>query len=176
MGPMKMKKKNLWILSGSPASGKSTFIKKTFTGDNTKIISRDTIRFSMLNEGNSYFAKEKEVFREFINQIKTALNEVDNVVVDATHINERSRNKLLDAIGEYRLRNVLINCIWMDIPLEVALERNSKREGKAYVPEDAIKRMYANFSKPNYYEKYSYDKIWRVDEEGNSWLEPKEVD
>lgn len=54
----------------------------------------------MLNEGNSYFAKEKEVFREFINQIKTALNEVDNVVVDATHINERSRNKLLDAIGE----------------------------------------------------------------------------
>ena len=64
------------------------------------------------------------------------------------------------------LKDKLINCIYMDVPLKVALERNAKREGLSLVPEDAIKRMYESAYRPNYGERYKYDKIYIVNEKG----------
>ena len=55
----------------------------------------------------------------------------------------------------------------MDVPLKVALERNAKREGLGLVPEDAIKRMYESAYRPNYGERYGYDKIYIVNEKGD---------
>ena len=85
-------------------------------------------------------------------------------------MNERSRNKLLNSLGKDFLKDKLINCIYMDVPLKVALERNAKREGLSLVPEDAIKRMYESAHRPNYDERYEYDKIYIVNEKGGITL------
>lgn len=163
---MKMNEPNLWILCGTPGMGKSTFAKNFFNPNDSIIVSRDEIRFSMISSKEDYFKKEKEVFKKFIKTIKDAFDKVDNVIVDATHINERSRNKLLDALGKDFLGDKRINVIYMDVLLEIAIERNSKREELALVPESAIEQMFENYTYPTYNEKYYYDNIYSVDETG----------
>ena len=173
-----MKRKDLWIMCGPPASGKSTFANFYFTKDpywskkSWIIVSRDKIRFSFLkkNSSTNYFEHESEVFNEYVKTIKESFEKYDVVIADATHLNERSRNKLLNSLGEDFLKDKLINCIYMDVPLKVALERNAKREGLSLVPEDAIKRMYKSAYRPNYGERYEYNKIYIVNEKGGITL------
>ena len=62
--------KILYILCGPAASGKSTFSHFLVQDKNSyKIVSRDAIRFSLVNENEEYFSKEKEVFRTYIAEI-----------------------------------------------------------------------------------------------------------
>lgn len=166
-----MKSKTLYIISGVPGSGKDYFLNQYFgNSSNVKIISRDVIRFSLIENDDEYFSKESLVFSKFCKAIREAFNEYDIVIANATHLNERSRNKLLNSLGKDFLKDKLINCIYMDVPLKVALERNAKREGLSLVPEDAIKRMYESAHCPNYDERYEYDKIYIVNEKGGITL------
>ena len=166
-----MKSKTLYIISGVPGSGKDYFLNQYFgNSSNVKIISRDVIRFSLIENDDGYFSKEDLVFSKFCKAIREAFNEYDIVIANATHLNERSRNKLLNSLGKDFLKDKLINCIYMDVPLKVALERNAKREGLSLVPEDAIKRMYESAHRPNYGERYKYDKIYIVNEKGGITL------
>lgn len=168
---MRMKSKTLYIISGVPGSGKDYFLNQYFgNSSNVKIISRDVIRFSLIENDNEYFSKESLVFSKFCKAIREAFNEYDIVIANATHLNERSRNKLLNSLGKDFLKDKFINCIYMDVPLKVALERNAKREGLSLVPEDAIKRMYESAHRPNYDEQYEYDKIYIVNEKGGITL------
>ena len=49
--------KTIWILSGAPGSGKSTWVHKNCL-PNSLIISRDQIRFNMLKDSDDYFKYE----------------------------------------------------------------------------------------------------------------------
>ena len=86
--------KILLLMSGIPGSGKSYWAQHHID-NRTKYISRDEIRFSMLTDEDEYFAKEKEVFKEFCRQIDKAFETYDTVIADATHLNFASRNKTL---------------------------------------------------------------------------------
>lgn len=164
-----MKQKNLWLMCGIPGSGKSTWIreeKHTFSG-NSVTISRDEVRFEMLKDDEDYFAHENEVFDTFCSYIQEAINsdEIDNIFVDATHLNQSSRNKVLNRLD---LTNVVINPINFMVPLDVCLKRNAQRTGRAYVPESAIKRMANSFRPARDGEKYEYnyivDVVWKEDD------------
>lgn len=152
--------RNLIIMCGVPASGKSYFAnymvenKDKFFDKKAKVtyVSRDKVRFSIINEQDSYFAKEDEVYKEFIKQIrkgfprdrKQALNKEYYVIADATHLNRFSREKLINSIGKNNIDYIIaVNII---TPLETCIERNSKREEKTQVPEFSLKRMYRDFS------------------------------
>ena len=76
---------NIIMMCGLPGSGKSTYAKE-HRGEHDLYISRDLIRFSMLEEGEEYFGKEKLVFDTFVNTINQALNidSIKNIWVDAT--------------------------------------------------------------------------------------------
>ena len=155
----KSKNKRLWIMCGVPGSGKSTWIQQhiNYFNKSHAVISRDDIRFSMIKENDSYFSKEKEVFAEFIKQIIFSLNNNFDTIVDATHINPASRGKLLRALKN-NLKDIQINAIVIKEPLEVALERNKKREGLKVVPDSAIINMNTQFIDPTIEE--GFDNIW----------------
>ena len=75
-----MKPKKVYLLSGPPASGKSTWIRAHLT-PGSEWISRDNVRFSIVSEGEEYFSHEDEVFDTFIAYINQTLEnpEVDTI-------------------------------------------------------------------------------------------------
>lgn len=143
---------------GIAGAGKSSWLEKNFVPDRDYIISRDAIRYSLLEKDDEYFAKENEVFKTFVKYIQESIddpNVPENIYCDATHITEGSRNKLLDALDLTNVKN--ISCIVVRPSLEDTLERNEKRTGRAYVPRSVIRRMYWQFERPEYDTKYPKD-------------------
>jgi predicted kinase len=142
--------KKIYILCGVPGSGKSTWARKQIEELDGKgiIISRDVIRFSMLGDDDAYFAHEDAVFDEFIKKIQEAINDQEHtsIFIDATHLNEKNRNKVLSRI--WRMGDDVVIGVYFDIPLEECLRRNAQRTGRALVPETVIKNMYESLTKP----------------------------
>jgi predicted kinase len=142
--------KKIYILCGVPGSGKSTWAREQINKLDGKgiIISRDVIRFSMLGDDDAYFAHEDAVFDEFIKKIQEAINDEEHtsIFIDATHLNEKNRNKVLSRI--WRMGDDVVIGVYFDIPLEECLRRNALRTGRALVPETVIKNMYESLTKP----------------------------
>ena len=164
----------LYVACGIPGSGKSTTFRSIKEiGDGTRkntfeIVSRDAIRFAKLRENKNiqYFDKEKEVWKEYIDTIQKYLDEkIDFVIADATQLNQKSRNKLLDSLN---LKDVKIIPFSFELPLETCLSRNELRKNDelAYVPRGVIRRMNEQFEKPTFSEKYTYSAIVKVNEGG----------
>ena len=109
----------LYIYCGIPGSGKSYYASKHKL-HNTEYLSRDEIRFSMVREDEEYFSRENEVYELFVKGIANALKFNKEVYADATHLNERSRARLLRALGK-NLKDVEVNIIYVRVPVEVAL-------------------------------------------------------
>lgn len=161
---MRMKSKTLWLTAGVPGSGKSTFIASEANEPGVRIISRDEIRFKLLGDGDAYFKNEDIVWNMYVDAIKDSLQENKHTIIDATHLNERSRNKILDRLN---LDDVDVNVIYFKVPLGVCIDRNSQRTGRAHVPTDVITKMYASYRYPTFHEKHHYNRIIEVDENGN---------
>ena len=163
----KLKKRRLWLLAGIPGAGKTTWIAnhKHFFAEDYKVVSRDKIRFELLDtygDANGYFSNEKEVWERYVAEAKISLNDNTDTILDATHINEASRGKILRAIGSY-LKDVEVNIIVINVTLGTALERNEMREGRAHVPESAIRRMASQMTLPSLEE--GFDHIYIYEEE-----------
>ena len=148
---------NLYVLCGIPGCGKSTWVKNRMAENTSSTdpkwayVSRDEVRFSMITEEDDYFSKEKQVFEEFVNRICGNLSDAwtQNVIADATHLNEISRDKLINAIRRKRPNLPLhITMVYFDIPLEVCKFRNDKREGRAHVPDEVMNKMYIQLEFP----------------------------
>ena len=79
------------ILVGLPASGKSTFAKQ-FILDNPGWvrINKDTLRLEI--GGNSWYKKEKVVFKRERELIKESIDNGINIVIDNTHLNPKTLN------------------------------------------------------------------------------------
>ena len=135
----------LFIMVGCPGSGKSYFLKNSGTVKNSSIVSRDDIRFSLLEDTDKYFDKEKQVFKTFVKTIQKELDSGKNVYADATHINGVSRFKLINSLN---LEGVDIVPIVMNTPLDVCLQRNKIRTGRKKVPVKVIEDSYKNFTDP----------------------------
>ena len=155
-----MSKKKMFVMCGGAGSGKSTWIQNnlhTFEGY-TSVVSRDQIRFLFVHEGEDYFSRETEVYAKFIDDIQFGIENADNVIVDATHLNEGSRGKLLRRIGP-ALKGVEVIAVVIKVPLEVSLEQNEKRKGsRSYVPRSVVRRMHYQFTMPTFEE--GFDKIY----------------
>ena len=138
----------MYVTVGIPGCGKTTYCKYASKNHGGVHISRDEIRFALLNETDSYFARETEVWNNFISTIQKALDNpgIRTIYVDATHITQSSRDKLLNALTI----SDDVDIYWLAFVtgLETALERNSNRAGRAFVPEKTIKNMYSSLTYP----------------------------
>lgn len=145
--------KQLFVMIGAPGSGKSTWVKRQIKPDRDAYVSRDEIRFNMLQDGDAYFKYENEVFETFVENIAMFLNEPNDiyrVFADASHLNYGSRMKLINALKEKNVdfSRIDINYIYMFTSLETCLMRNKNREGRALVPDKTIEEMYRSLREP----------------------------
>lgn len=156
----------LYLMCGIPGSGKSTWIAKNKI-DTDVLISRDAVRFSLVKEEEEYFSKETEVFNTFIEQINEAIDKgVSTIYVDATHINENSRNKVLDRL--HLSEEVKVTPVFVNEKLATCLLRNSLREGRENVPPKVVTQMHRNLRPPTFHEKHHYASIVYVNQESET--------
>lgn len=153
----------LVLMVGCPGSGKSTWLKENKQSGEV-IVSRDEIRFKILKEADDYFGKEDEVWSRYVATINRHLSYGTTVYADATHLNRGSRLKLLKAL---KVTPSTIEAVYFKVPLEIAQERNAQRAGRAFVPPEAVEKMYRAIEEPKWYEgMYVYNKIYIIDENG----------
>lgn len=133
-------KSTLIVMMGVSGCGKSTLANKIVEShDDCVVVSRDQIRFGLLNDEEDYFAHEDEVLKNYYSSINSMLKTHRYVIADATHISRKSRRSLFSNIN---LDNIEVIGVWIDVPLEVALKQNEARSGRARVQEHVIKNMY----------------------------------
>lgn len=141
----------VYLMCGCPGQGKSTWAKDNLVyGD--VYVSRDAIRFYLLNDDEDYFSREKEVIKVFKYNIEEALKRGDNVWVDATFLTRKSRAWVVNLASQYGAK---IMAVAFKHSLETCLEWNKQREGRSFVPESAIRRMYEQFEEPEYDEGFN---------------------
>lgn len=162
-----MAKKQLWIMCGVPGTGKDYWIKnhiKSFNGS-VGLVSRDEIRFSLLKEGEDYFAHETEVYNNYIGHLKTSLEHNDVTIANATHLNSGSRGKLLRSLGNaIKAYDVEVNAMVIRNDLKTCLKQNAQRVGRAVVPEANLKRMYSTFAMPSIAEGFDNIYVYKIEQ------------
>lgn len=158
-----MKLKKVFLLSGPPGCGKSTFAEKCNV-EGAAWISRDKIRFNLLQPGDDYFSCETEVFERFIQAINDALTDenIAEIYIDATHLNQRSREKTTRRLHKTNIEE--LNAIYFSTPRSVCQERNSLREGRAKVPTTIVNNMFNSYTYPTRKEGFCH--IYKIDENG----------
>lgn len=144
---------NLYMMIGLPGSGKSTYAKETLLKFNPDwgYVSRDEVRFEMIDDVEHYFDKEDDVFREFCNRIEMYLLRGQNVIADATHLNAKSRLKLIKAL---KTKPSKIYAVYINTPFDVCMERNKERTGLQLVPDQAMYNMQRRFKAPSHDEGF----------------------
>jgi len=155
-----------YMMIGVPGSGKSTYAKNlikyinyTDKKRNIVCISRDEIRFSLLKEGDTYFSKENQVYKIFVQKIRENLKAGNDVIIDATHMTWGSRHKMFKNLTN--INNLEIIGIWMRTPFSKCIEYNNKREGLTKVPEDTLKNMIEHFEEPELEEGFTrIQEVW----------------
>ena len=166
---MKVLNKRLFLLCGPAGSGKSTWAQRQVKKRQNEAawISRDNVRFQLVDVDEDYFSKEDLVFDVFVQSIQNFLanNRTKDIYVDATHLTEKARNKVLDELV-WPWCEVKIIPVIVHPDLKTTLAQNDQREGRAFVPRSVIKRMDAQFEKPTFNEKHQYAEIWEVVKDG----------
>ena len=164
-----MKNKRVFLLMGVPGSGKTTWAKQRIARYGGYHISRDEIRFAILDErGGDYFDYENEVIRTFIARINELLDSDEqnmDIYVDATHLTNNSRNQIM---RQLHLEDAYKIAVWFNIPLIVCKYRNNQRTGRARVPTETVESMYRRASRPP---KSDFDEIWTIDWNGDECKE-----
>ena len=160
-------KPTLYILCGVPGCGKS-FYAENFRHDGLTI-SRDQIRFGLLNDEEDYFSKEDQVFNRFITMIHGNLKRGIPVMADATHLNKRSRAKLINKLHLQNVEKIII--LYFKVPYELLEQRNAARGGKQPIPFIALENMYNSMDVPSVEENPLFE-IWEID--GYGYIKPGE--
>ena len=144
--------RQLVLLRGSPACGKSTFITRHNLEPYT--LSADTIRLQYCSpalSANGDWAisqrNDKIVWDTLFKMLEVRMQNGCFTVIDATNSKTAEMNRYKELCQKYRYR---IMCVDMtDIPIEVCKERNSKRAEYKRVPEEVIDNMYSRFATQN---------------------------
>lgn len=136
----------LYVMCGLPGSGKSTWAAQHMPF--IHYVSRDDIRFGYLQPEDDYFKYEDKVWHDFMTSIANYANSGQDVLIDATHINLRSRAKLYRALEAWLNVDYEIHLIFMDTCLSKCIRQNEMREGLRKVPESAIRNMFHSLEVP----------------------------
>ena len=139
--------RNLFILRGCPASGKSTWISKnnltnwTISSDNVRLLFQSPI-VDINGKPSISQANDKRVWNFIYQNIEEKMQRGETIFVDATHYNNKSLTKYKDLIKKYKYRAYIVDFMSDDLTLDELYERNNDRERLRQVPNEVIERMY----------------------------------
>ena len=108
----------LVVMVGLQGAGKSTWVREHLAGTHA-VVSKDDWPHARRRE-----TRQRRVVGEL-------LAEGRRVVVDNTSAGPEDRAALVAAA---RTAGVPVRAVWIDTPLDICLERNEAREGRARVP------------------------------------------
>jgi predicted kinase len=159
---------NLIVLTGLPASGKSTLAEQLKEFYNAIVLSSDEIRKELLNDINDQ-SKNTDVFEEMNKRTREYIQQGKNVIYDATNINPKRRIHLIkneikaDKNIAYFLNTPMYRCTYND----------SNRDRK--VGYEVIDKMYRNLHIPTigegWDEVHFVNENFKMEEEYRSLME-----
>jgi predicted kinase len=165
--------KNLIVLCGAPASGKSTWSQNHDLLP--YIVSFDAIRLEL---NPPYFGllgyetvQDAKFFDIAMDRIKKRLLNGELVVVDATHTKIDLYNKYLQMAGPLGYHLTVVD--FRGPSLETLLERNAARLPHQIVPDAVLTRMYEEASKLKFNSKWT---VIKPDQFSHCTLESTKVD
>jgi predicted kinase len=129
-------RRKLLVIMGLPASGKSTLCERLEARGSIRV-NRDDIRKRLYGDAGQ-LGDPKQVNREYYNELRAAFAKGGPVISDNVNLTIFHRRGTLEEAAKAGYTDITI--VWVDVPLDVALERNRKRDRK--VPEDAIRDMH----------------------------------
>lgn len=135
----------VFILTGLPAAGKSTFAHAWRQADpnHRDIVNRDQLRNTLFGQYNGLTQQQEDIVTEHeINLAEQALRAAKSVMVDDTN---RQPQHLAIWTALANRHHVTHQIITIDTPLAECLERNRRRaaNGGRFVPEHVIHEMHA---------------------------------
>jgi predicted kinase len=134
------------IMVGLPGVGKSTYIRKYFSGY-TLISSDDIIEKYGAQEGKTYdeaFSKYiGRASREIKENAQRALKNNENIVWDQTNLTKKKRRGILNRVPPHYKKVAIV----FDISDKLRDERMSGREGKT-IPPHIVKSMENSYQAP----------------------------
>lgn len=144
---LKLEKKTFLCYLGAPGSGKSTqaLKLKEFYNDDCVIVNRDRIRERLGCWGASNWSPdaEKTVVQERNFLLRESMKDgVLLVISDDTNYAQKNQNFFQNLAKEFGYEFVIEDL--SDVPLEVCIERDSKREGNHKVGEAVIRNIAKN--------------------------------
>lgn len=145
--------KEVVILVGLPASGKSTWVESfnnefAWWEDYHYIVSRDSL-IMQLGKGSNYNEKWETVDQNLVNKklendFRHVAKSNSSVIVDMTHMSKKSRRRSLSHFGaDYKKKAVVFLTDLEEIKL-----RNEGRSGKI-IPEEVYDKMLKSFYPPS---------------------------
>lgn len=151
-------KPKLYLLIGLPGSGKSTYANNLSEETGAVICSSDAIRTELYGDINDQ-THNSEVFTELHKRINYLLENGNDVIYDATNINQKKRISFLQQLPKFSYRKAVI----MATPYEECIDQNNNRDRK--VPVEVIKRMREGFQFPVLNEGFDeIEIVWNVKE------------
>jgi predicted kinase len=138
---------------GLPGSGKSSWFKR----NKITPLSTDLLRAMLFDDANEQRFQDL-VFSNLRSMLKARLiARRPTNYVDATNLTPHERQGWIKLAKDYGYE---VQAVYFDVPLEVCLERNQKRE--RMVAEDVMRRMAGKLKAPTFEEGFSKMTVVRV--------------
>lgn len=142
--------RSLIILRGSPASGKSTWVKNM--GLENYCLSADSIRLLVQSpimcdtEKHRTISQKNDsyVWQLLFELLEERMKRGEFVIVDATHSRSSDFSRYNKLCEKYRYRKYYVS--FADVPIEECKKRNAQREDYKRVPESVIEKMYSRLA------------------------------
>lgn len=139
----------VYVLSGLPGSGKSTYAVKLATELNAVVHHYDDI------PGANRKDTMKQSYKEFWKRIREDLSNGNTVIADGIHTSKALRRNMLDAVADIECQKVLVV---MNTSLDECIRRNENREKP--LSKLCILAIHANQETPTLNEGWD-EIIWR---------------
>jgi predicted kinase len=153
VAPARPPKGTVVLAIGLPGSGKSSWFKR----NKITPLSSDLLRALLFDDPTEQRFQDL-IFSNLRSMLKARLIARRPMnYVDATNLTPHERQGWIKLAKDYGYE---VQAVWFDVPLEVCMERNQRRD--RVVPEEAMRRMGAKLKAPAFEEGFSKITVVRV--------------